>query len=60
MSSDQGLLLSLGSERKEATNNEKIAGEHGLLLGLGDGESANGQLTGIHDGFLEGGGGVVR
>ena len=49
MSSDHGLLLRLGSERKEATNNEKIAGEHGLLLGLGDGESANGQLTGIHD-----------
>ena len=34
MSSDHGLLLSLGCERKEATNNEKIAGKHGLLLGV--------------------------
>ena len=58
MSSDHGLLLRLGSERKEATNNEKIAGKHGLLLGLGDGEGVNDQLTRTHSGLL-GVGGVV-
>ena len=49
-------MLRLGSERKEATNNEKIAGEHGLLLVLGDGEGVNEQLTRTHGGLLGGGG----
>ena len=56
MSSDHSSLSSLGSERKEATNNEKIPVEHGLFLGLGDGEGLNDQLTRTHDGF---GGGAL-
>jgi len=52
MSSDHGLLLRLGSERKDATNNKKITGEHGLLLGLSDGEGVNDQLTRTHTGLL--------
>ena len=59
MSSDHDLLLSLGSERKEATNNEKIAVERGLLFDLGDWEGVNDQLTGTHGGLLGGVGCVL-
>ena len=48
MSIDHDLLLVLGSVRTDATNNEKITGKHELLLGLGDRENINDQLTKTH------------
>ena len=55
MSSDNNLLLGLDRKRKEVTNIEKIAGEYDLLLGLGDGEDFNDQLTRTHGGLMRDG-----
>ena len=52
---DHGLLLNVGSERKGATNTEKIAGKHSLVLGFGDWEGVNNQLTRTYGGLLRGG-----
>ena len=61
MSSDHNILLSLSSDRKQAINNEKIAGEHDLSLGLGSWEGVIDQLTRTYGGLLgEGSGSMMR